>query len=333
MIHINILSGAQKDPFFAHWDKNRYPESDFYICENSKENLDWDIVVVYENIKAPISVKCSKGNLFYFAGEPPLMRPLLNSFLRQFDTVVVPNIKSRHKNKILSHGFLNWSLGVSFITKQNKYDYTDLENLKIHKDKDVSIVTSTKKMMPGHNRRMYIINKMKEDFPGKIDFFGSGFNSVEYKIDALLPYRFHICMENSTIPYYWTEKFSDPVIAKCVPIYMGCTNIEDYFDNRGFFKCDYNDYDRLHEILCEIFANPKGVYNKMLPYLEKNKKILMEKQNLIPYIIEVLYKKNAEYEYRTITNQQGFKYYKYSFILIRIKRLLFKVFYSIFHKV
>lgn len=55
MIRINILSGSQRDPFFAHWDKERFPESEYYIAENSNEDIVWDAVVVYENIKRPLT--------------------------------------------------------------------------------------------------------------------------------------------------------------------------------------------------------------------------------------------------------------------------------------
>lgn len=331
MIRINILSGSQRDPFFAHRDKERFPESEYYIAENSNEDIVWDAVVVYEKIKSPLTVKCKDGNLFYFAGEPPLMRPLLDSFLQQFDKVIIPNKKSKHPHKILSHGFLNWSLGVSFLTKKNKYSYRDFKNLDVSKSKNISIVTSTKKMMPGHNRRMYIIKKMKEDFPGQIDYFGMGSRAVDYKIDALLPYRFHICMENSTIPYYWTEKFADPIIAKSIPIYMGCTNVSDYFDTRGFFQCNYNDYKQLHDILTTVLKDPKGVYQQMLPYLEKNKQILMEEQNIIPYVIEKLYVPSNASATRTIMNQENFKFYKLSFLKIRIIRFAFKIIFSLTH--
>ena len=53
--------------------------------------------------------------------------------------------------------------------------------------------------MPGHNKRIEIIDRLRNDFPNEIDFYGSGHNFVNYKADALILYRFHICMENSTI--------------------------------------------------------------------------------------------------------------------------------------
>ena len=331
MLKINILSGSIKNPFYAHWDKNRYPEDQFYICENSEETILWDIVVVYENITRPITIKCRKGGLIYVAGEPPMMRPLPNAFLKQFDYVVIPNIKSEHSNKLLSHGFLNWSLGVNFRTKQHRYDFESLKNLVPNKTRNISIVTSDKKIMPGHNIRMAIIKKLKKDFPGRIDYFGFGHNPIDYKADALLPYRFHICMENCCAPYYWTEKFSDPILAYAVPIYWGCSNIDSYFNKRGYIKFSSSDYNELKKIISEILEKPQKSYEKYLSYLILNRKILMDKENLIPFIIEKFTSRLAygEYQEHIINRIQSFKGYKLSLWKLRIRRFLFKLFYNI----
>lgn len=331
MIRINILSGVQKDPFFAQWDKERFPETEYYICENSVEDIIWDIVVVYENVKHSLTIKCKRGGLIYVAGEPPMMRPLPNVFLRQFDKVVIPNINSKHSHKILSHGFLNWSLGVSFRTKKHRYDFRQLKYLETIKTKNISIVTSNKRMMPGHNRRMKIINKLREDFPTQIDFYGTGHNFVEYKADALIPYRFHICMENSTIPYYWTEKFSDPILANCIPIYCGCTNINDYFDKRGYETFSCNDYSALKSLINKILKDPEEMYQKYYPYMRQNREAILTKENLIPFIIgnySPNLAKACAYTY-TLKGLSDFKIYKYEFYFIRIKRLLYKLYFKL----
>lgn len=332
MIKINILSGTQKDPFFAQWDKERFPESEFYIRENSAENISWDVVVVYEDIKSPQTIKCRTGHLIYVAGEPPMMRPLPNVFLKQFDEVVIPNQKSKHSHKLLSHGFLNWSLGVDFKTKRHRYNFEQLKKLDTPKTKSISIVTSNKRMMPGHNKRMEVIDKLREDFPGQIDFYGAGHNFVNYKADALIPYRFHICMENSTIPYYWTEKFSDPILANCVPIYLGCKNIDEYFDRRGYATFSCNDYPTLKALIGEILRNPEDMYQRYYPYMRRNREILMNSENLIPFIIERYAMKQEGIPGATYTIKKlaDFKSYHYMFYGIRIKRLLYRIYFTLF---
>lgn len=46
---------------------------------------------------------------------------------------------------------------------------------------------------------------------------------------------FHICIENVSKKYYFTEKLIDCFLTKTVPIYWGCTNIGNYFNTEGFF--------------------------------------------------------------------------------------------------
>jgi hypothetical protein len=87
----------------------------------------------------------------------------------------------------------------------------------------------------------------------------------------------------------------------------------------------------LHDILTTVLKDPEGVYQQMLPYLEKNKQILMEEQNIIPYVIEKLYVPSNASATRTIMNQENFKFYKLSFLKIRIIRFAFKIIFSLTH--
>ena len=51
MLKINILKERDKVHYLQELDKNRYPESEYYIRECSDEDIIWDIVVVFDNIK------------------------------------------------------------------------------------------------------------------------------------------------------------------------------------------------------------------------------------------------------------------------------------------
>ena len=44
-------------------------------------------------------------------------------------------------------------------------------------------------------------------------------------------YKFHICIENVSIPHYLSEKIINPLFVKTIPIYWGCKNIDTYFPN------------------------------------------------------------------------------------------------------
>lgn len=332
MIHINILT-CQPNPFMPNWDRMKFPESEYDIQTNSEEDIEWDCVVVRQNVPHVFNFKCKEGNVIYTSGEPPMMYPCPRVFTNQFDLVIAPNKKIRHRNLLLHHGFLSWSLGRGFKSKTNRYTYQDYEALEHERTKLFSIVSSNQQMMPGHNKRVAMIEKLQRDYPNQIDVFGRGYQFVDFKADALLPYRFHICMENSSIEDYWTEKIIDPVLAQTVPIYAGCTNIDKYLGTEGYFSFDVEDYDSLKKIIDKILKDPDGEYAKKKTGLENLRKIIMEKENLIPFVIDLI-DKNHTSNYKQYTIKPITDNYTYAFDMwvIRFKRFVFKKYYQIFRK-
>ena len=330
MIHINILSKDPYKKFDVQWDYSKFPQSEYDIQFDSNDNINWDLVAVYENMQLDSwTGKCKSGGLVYISGEPPLMHPLPRKFTEQFDVFIGPYPNLKHKNKIITHGFLNWSLGFGFFSKKKKYTFEQLANLKPEKTKPISIVTSSKKMMPGHNLRQKLISNLKRDFGDQIDFFGLGEKDIDFKADALNPYYFHIALENCAVNDYWTEKFSDPVLARCIPIYIGCPNITKYFDKNGFIELSYGEYDKLHAIVKEILENPQLIYNKYFAANNRNRDTILYKENLIPFLVGMARKNksttNCDVKLCSLnTNPKSF-----SFLLLRLKRLLMKCYINI----
>ena len=95
-------------------------------------------------------------------------------------------------------------------------------------------------------------------------------------------YQFSIAIENSTSKCYISEKFVDPIVRGCIPIYLGAENIENYFGTTGYYKLTgnldedikiieniYNNYQKyvvkLDNIQNEIFNNNACIFN----YLDK----------------------------------------------------------------
>lgn len=330
MIHINILSRSDR-PFYPHWNKEKYPPSEYDIRENSDEDIEWDCVVIYQNTPSDVHFRCRAGNVLFFSGEPPMMAPCPHVFTKQFDVVVLPHPHVRHSHKIISHGFLNWSLGYGHDSHRHRYDYSTLSKLNPEKTKLISIVTSNQKMMPGHNKRMMIVQNLQRDFPNVVDIFGRGFNALDFKADALEPYMFHICIENSSINDYWTEKIADPILAQCVPIYAGCKNINQYLGEEGYLRFDVDDYGELKRIIEKILDSPKVVYEKHKEGLELLRKKIMEDQNLIPFVIAFLEKQtnsNLVKDY-TIRPLESSLQYKFQLYQIRLKRLIYKTWYRL----
>ena len=77
--------------------------------------------------------------------------------------------------------------------------------------------------------------------------------------------QFHIVIENVTSDNWFTEKLIDCFQTKTIPIYIGCDNIGNYFDLRGFFHV--KSLDKMIDVCNTITPE---TYQNMLEYTNIN---------------------------------------------------------------
>ncbi|OJU54281.1 MAG: hypothetical protein BGN96_13430 [Bacteroidales bacterium 45-6] len=328
MIYINVLTKVSYPTFEHQFDDSLFG-SKYKIYENSSLDVVWDYVVVYEGCKIPVTVKCHEGGLLFISGEPPLSRVYPQQFVNQFDLFITTHQHIKHKNVKLNQLAINWHFGLSFKTKKQKYNFDQLVHLPAPKKKKLfSVVTSSKKMMPGHNYRQKIIDNLRKDFGDYIDFYGDGVNNVEYKADALLPYMFHISMENTVVDHYWSEKFADSFLGYTIPIYGGCPNVEKYFGDKGYFKFDLKDYSSLKKIIEYILSSPQQIYHEMFDNMNQLRDKILHEYNFYNLVDEVIQKGEVQASSgickKTILPYEYCTFYKLQFSLMRIKRYIIK---------
>jgi hypothetical protein len=144
----------------------------------------------------------------------------------------------------------------------------------VTKTKLMSIIVSEKHWAPGHAYRHTLIEKIIEaNLP--IDIYGKGSmkyshksNNVKGEFNDAEPYEnymYSICIENFTSNHYFSEKIMSPMLHNCMPIYLGCKQIHEYFDNILLLSGNINDDIQL---LVEIFKCSGLFYSKT--YTEKN---------------------------------------------------------------
>jgi hypothetical protein len=150
----------------------------------------------------------------------------------------------------------------------------------------MSIVVSNKCSAPGHIYRHKLIEQIINlNLP--IDIYGHGskqylYNRIKGSFNDAEPYEnylYSICIENYQCNHYFSEKIITPLMYNCKPIYLGCKNIDMYFDN--IFKLSGNINEDLL-LLINIIKNPMQYYKPT--YNDKNIKTV----NLIENI-EMLY--------------------------------------------
>ena len=142
----------------------------------------------------------------------------------------------------------------------------------------VSIVMTNRNVAPGHPLRHEIYRRRKE-IKIPFDIYRGTWNEFAPKEDTIqmppwpnkkwkvkvFDCMFHLCLEGFKNEYYFSEKLIDCLITKTVPIYWGCTIIDEYFDTRGMIIVDSVD-----EIIQVCNSLTPETYYSMLPFVEKN---------------------------------------------------------------
>jgi hypothetical protein len=152
----------------------------------------------------------------------------------------------------------------------------------VNKPNIMSIVVSNKRSAPGHIYRHVLIEQIiKLGLP--IDIHGHGsnlysYNRIKGSFNNAEPYEnylYSICIENYQCNHYFSEKIITPLMYNCKPIYLGCKNIDMYFDNIIKLTGDINQ-DIL--LIIEIIRNPMKYYTST--YNEKNIKTVNLIENI-----------------------------------------------------
>ena len=150
------------------------------------------------------------------------------------------------------------------------------ENLYQKKTKNISMICSSKLFTEMHKIRHKIASDALKT--GKVDLFGGFLNGkmFAYKSSTLKDYRFQIVVENDITPYYFTEKIMDCFASQTIPVYLGATKINNFFNEDGIIKIDKDvDIEKVINNLNETeYQNRinavKENYKKVMKYLNIN---------------------------------------------------------------
>jgi Glycosyltransferase family 10 (fucosyltransferase). len=324
---INILTPHEKKVFIHQLPENGVEEFEFF--EDGDFSQIYDLIVVYEGVKDKVTLKCSAENILFISGEPPLSRVYTKGFVDQFSYIISSHAKLKHPRNIQSQQCLPWHFGFDFQAWEYKYTHQDLLNIERPlKTKKMSIIVSNKTMMPGHSKRVRFVNALKERFGDNIDFFGKGINPVRDKADAILPYYMTICIENSAIENYWTEKIADAYLGYSLPIYYGCTNIKTYFPEESVFDIDINCVEEALDKIGYLLDNCENIYLEALPNITESRRLLLSNYNIFPVLAEFV--RNNKIQLNSVDNEvtltpnHYFNDYKIEMILLKMKRFLNK---------
>ncbi len=184
-------------------------------------------------------------------------------------------------------------IGARFIRRHQPWEIDHTKNydgLKSgptpKKTKLISIIASSKSNTPGHVKRYEFTTKLKEHYGDKLDVFGFGINQFQDKWNVISPYKYHIVIENSVFADYWTEKLSDTFLCETYPVYYGCPNIHEYFDNNSLSVINIENFEESVKIIDEIIN--ENYYEKSTERILESKNLILDKYQLFPAISSVI---------------------------------------------
>lgn len=243
---------------------------------------DTDVLIVHTRASYSIPTTLPRERTVFFAGEPDVIHPYGAAFLNQFGLVMSATTRPLGTEQLRSAFCAVWFAGFDMSKPRTDehllgYDWFRAQNVPPKLDK-ISIVTSNKVATPYHRKRLEFIGELVKLIPDRIEMFGHGHRSVPDKKDALLPYRYHLAIENGEGRDVWTEKLSDPYLCWAFPFYAGCSNLGDYFPQDAYH---YMDLDNPHAAAADMVRMMEnGHWDRVRPALDTARERVLEDYNI-----------------------------------------------------
>ena len=250
-----------------------------------------DAWVVYEGLARKTTVVCPPSRTILVTGEPPMIKSYPEAFTAQFAGVVTCH-PLRHPGVVARQQALPWHYGREFDGAGGErfvesYDTLANSSPLEGKTRLISIVCSAKKGREGHRIRDGFVSYLERmRIPG-LDIFGTGRERVAAcKRDAIAPYRYHIAIENSRCPHYWTEKLADCYLGGALPFYWGCPELERYFPAGSFALIDIERPEQAVRTILDTVE--RGAWERAVPLLKEARRLVLDRYNLFPSVVPLL---------------------------------------------
>ena len=285
-----------------------------------------DFWVVFEHLDDTETTRCPARNTLLITGEPPSIREYSDKFVGQFAAAITCHKDFPCSELVLSQQGLPWHVGRR--QRENSHlswskDYDELKSMSgVEKSRLISVISSDKALTPGHQRRREFVARLQEHFGERLDVFGRGVREIEDKWDALAPYKYHLALENSTTPHYWTEKLSDAFLAFSYPIYGGCPQVHEYFPEGSFTSIDMDQPESAIRSIEECLGNE--FWEDSQKVRVRARELVLDKYNLFAVIADFVEERIDTTELRVKVRIRPDVSWQHKVIrsLMRVKRML-----------
>ncbi len=208
------------------------------------------------------------------------------AYSNQFGILISPYTIPGYRGVwIQDHGALAVWLGRDLA--DGPLDYQGLMNLPPPAKQDtISVVTSRKSVLPGHRRRLAFLRALQDALGPRLAIYGKGFRPIRDKAEAILPAKYHLVMENTVMPSYWTEKLADAYLGYALPIVIGPPDLERWFPPESFVRIDLND--TAGSIATMKRALDEDIYARHFDAIVEARTRLMREERLAPVVARAI---------------------------------------------
>jgi len=150
--------------------------------------------------------------------------------------------------------------------RDESYDY-----IPIDKEFKVSFLRGNLLKLQGHVYRFELFDRQNEiktpiQFWDSIGQRGGDFKEWRAdKVNSFRPYQYAMCIENTSRENYFSEKITDCILNKTIPIYYGCSNIGDFYNKEGILQV--KNADEMVKVINELTPE---YYDSLSDIIEEN---------------------------------------------------------------
>ncbi|MCC7157381.1 MAG: glycosyltransferase [Bryobacterales bacterium] len=242
-----------------------------------------DYVLVLNQPSKPTRLRMSPNRVWFAIGEPPTQsHEALHLGQASGTTVFTPaHYPSMNANGATRHYRPAHAMTRTWWVKRTFEELN--RTTEVPKSRMLSCISSNLTLLAGHRARLAFVERARQELP--IDLFGRGFREIGDKWSGLAPYRFSLAYENTRAPGYFTEKLMDCLVCLTVPLYVGATDIHDYFPADSVIVIDPDDPDVFEKIrslltVCE--------YERRLPALRAAKHLVLNRYNMFVHLADAI---------------------------------------------
>ena len=275
--HRNLeLLSPNRDMVFGRWK----------VLLNPKPGTECDFWVVFTTSRQRDGMRVAPENTLYAAGEPPSKKVHPWKFYSQFYHVHSCNPDDPHPRVVVGAPCLNWHVGLDHRSCEYRFGYDHLAALeKPEKDNRIAVVCSDLRATEGQRERLRFLEVLKAGLGEKMVHYGRGFEQIPDKFDAILPFAYHLVLENSRVPHYWSEKLADAYLGHAFPFYLGAPNLEEYFPQGSFRKIEPARPDEAVKMIAVAIED--GFYKKQAGQVAHARRLILDDYNFFTNLVNL----------------------------------------------